>query len=348
MNKKIVFNGKFLTQQITGVQRYATEMITEFDKLIPKGAAELAVPPNVNNCPELRNIKIVHIGITSGNLWEQTSFPLYLIKKRAVGVNLCNVAPLIKPDIVCIHDVNFLANPDFFDIKFRRWYRLQFKNTCKNAKIILTDSEFSKSEILKYGKIKKDKVKKIYCSWQHFEHIQADLTIFERYPSLTKGNYYFSLMSINKNKNLKWILKAAENNPDTIFAVAGGGNLKVFGQQIDLENLSNVIYLGRVRDEEAKALMSECKAFIFPTFYEGFGLPPLEAMSTGASVIVSNSECMREIYGNSAYFIDPYNYKVDLNEILREKAEGSLETLKQYSWAKSASELLNLMNEIGD
>ena len=332
-----------MTQQLTGVQRYANEIIAEFDKLIPKGVVELAVPSNAVDLPNYENIKIVRTGAFKGNMWEQISFPLYLIKNKAVGVNLCNVAPLIKPDIVCIHDVNFLANPHFYDKNFVRWYKLQFKNSCKNAKMILTVSNFSKNEIKKYSAKINCKIKVIPNAWQHFNRIIEDDSIFEKNKQLIKNNYYFSLMSVNKNKNLKWILNVAKINPNIIFAVAGGGNLKVFGEEIDLGTLSNVVYLGRVSDEEAKSLMKNCKAFLFPTYYEGFGIPPLEAMSTGAKAIVSNSSCMPEIYQNSVYYVNPDDYDVNLDKLLEKEVDNTQEVLNKYSWEKSARKLKELI-----
>ena len=84
------------------------------------------------------------------------------------------------------------------------------------------------------------------------------------------------------------------------------------------KKLDNVIYLGFVSDEEMKTLMANCKAFIHPALYEGFGITPMEAMSVGAELIISNAACLPEIYGKSAHYIDPHNSDVDLDKLLSE------------------------------
>lgn len=95
-----------------------------------------------------------------------------------------------------------------------------------------------------------------------------------------------------------------------------------------------------------KALMKNCKAFIHPAKYEGFGITPMEAMSVGAPIIISNAACLPEIYGNSAHYIDPDVSDVDLNFILSEKVEPSENVLDNYSWRKSAENFANAIREL--
>ena len=147
---KIIINGRFLTQKITGVQRYAREIITALDKIVEKNKVEIVVPPETKELPDYENIKIVKVGIFHNRMWEHISFPLYVMKCGGIALNLCNVAPLLNPGIVCIHDVKIKAHPEFFSTKFLIWYKLLFFNAIKRAKFIITVSEFSKNEIMKY------------------------------------------------------------------------------------------------------------------------------------------------------------------------------------------------------
>lgn len=89
--------------------------------------------------------------------------------------------------------------------------------------------------------------------------------------------------------------------------------------------------------------MSECKAFIHPAFYEGFGIPPLEAMSCGVEVIVSTATCLPEIYGRSAHYIDPYNYDVEFEKLLSEPVEPASKVLDKYNWEREAAKLYELL-----
>ena len=86
-----------------------------------------------------------------------------------------------------------------------------------------------------------------------------------------------------------------------------------------------------------------CKAFLFPTFYEGFGIPPLEAMSVGAKIVVSDTSCMREIYENAAYYIDPYNPNINLDQLLDLEVIPALEILNKFSWKESAYKLYEIL-----
>ena len=336
---KFVINGKFLTRRTTGVDRFAREILLELDKIVPQDIFEVLIPDGTNNVPGYKNIKCVQYGNFKGIAWEQFQLPYYAHKKKAMTINLCNVAPLIKPDIVCICDMQVRANPSFYSKKFVAWYRLVFAVITRRARKIITISYFSKSEIEKYYPHTKGKISVVYCAWQHMLRIKSDNTIFARYPMLKDKQYYFAMSSMAKNKNFKWIVETAKLNPDSIFAVAGDINIKVFGK-VKIDDGPNVIKLGYVTDEEAKALMEHCKAFLFPTFYEGFGIPPLEALSCNVPILVSDNLCMHEIYGDSATYINPLLiYR--LSNVLSTKQQN--EVLYSYQWRKSAIELLQLL-----
>lgn len=345
---KYVINGKFLTQKQTGVQRYAYEIINELDKIVEPNKIEILTPKSVNNMPNYKNIKVILYGKLNGNLWEQISYPFYLITRRRIGINLGNVAPLIKPDYVCMHDMNFRANPNFFDKKFVRWYRIQMLNIKYRAKHIFTVSEFSKSEMIKYYKINPKRITVIYNGWQHMQRIKSDINIFNKFPELKKNQYIFTLSSLAPNKNINWIINNAKVNPNLKYAIAGGLDLKVYGKKQEFEIPDNLIFLGYVTDSEAKALLENAKVFIFPTLYEGFGIPPLESLSLNTKIIVSDIPCMHEIYGKSAIYIDPFNYQININEILSTlstKDANFSKILEKYNWSKSAINLNNIMRK---
>ena len=110
--------------------------------------------------------------------------------------------------------------------------------------------------------------------------------------------------------------------------------------------LDNIVQLGYITDGEIKSIMSNCKAFIFPSFYEGFGIPPMEALACGAKIIISNSSCLPEIYGESAYYISPYDYDVDLDELLKKDVAPPKACLDNFGWDKSARILYDLCCKI--
>ncbi len=344
--KTIVINGRFLLHRITGVERYAREIISELDQIIKPGDVIMAVPPEVKDIPKYQNIKVFKVGKLHNRLWEHISFPWYVFKNRGVSLNLCNVAPLPSQGIVCIHDVKVKATPQYFSKKFLLWYNILFKNAAKRAKKIITVSEFSKSEIVKYYHVNPDRICVIPNAWQHYERIEYDENALKKY-GLQKDQYFFSMCSLEPNKNFKWIAEVAKRNPDQMFTVAGSINRTVFANGLGFECPANMKLLGYVSDEEAKTLMRDCKAFLFPTFYEGFGIPPLEAISAGAKcVVVSDKDVMHEIFGDSVVYIDPNKY--EMPELIDLSAKSREEILLKYSWKKSAKELYQLLKISGD
>ena len=134
-----------------------------------------------------------------------------------------------------------------------------------------------------------------------------------------------------------------KKNPDTVFALSGVSLPTVKADELDNSVPRNIVLLGYLDDSKVKALMERCEAFILPSYYEGFGLTPLEALSCGAQVIVAKAASLPEIYGNTAHYIDPYNTDVDLDDLLREEVDKPDGILKKYSYDTSAHQVYELI-----
>ena len=137
-----------------------------------------------------------------------------------------------------------------------------------------------------------------------------------------------------KHKNFKWIREVARRSPDKTFVVAGGKDLRAFGDDAEAKDTHNVFYPGYVSDAENAALMKHCKLFLHPAVFEGFGIPPLEALALGAPVALANATCLPELYGDTARYFDPYDYDVDLDALAAQPVAAPDEVLKKYSWDK--------------
>ena len=121
------------------------------------------------------------------------------------------------------------------------------------------------------------------------------------------------------------------------FVVAGGKDLRAFGDDTEAKDTHNVFYPGYVSDAENAALMKHCKLFLHPAVFEGFGIPPLEALALGAPIALANATCLPELYGDTARYFDPYDYDTDLDKLAAQPVAAPDEVLQKYSWDKTAN-----------
>lgn len=344
-DKEYVIDGLFLTQKMTGTQRYACEITRELDNIAEGSKITILTPKSTTKFPKYKNIKIVQFGNHKGILWQQVDLARYLMENKGIGIFLNNVFPLsYKNGIIAIHDVCYKENPQFYssirDKLSMWWHRLNYWMAAHSDMIIVTVSDFSKSKISKYYKVESNRIKVVYSSWQHINRMAESKNVFEKWPALKEKDYYFTMSSLEINKNFQWILQVALNNPSNTFVIAGGGKLKGAAARRGFSDLKNVHFLGYISDEEAKTLMTNCKAFLFPTLYEGFGLPPLEAVACGCKqIIVSDTPCMHEIYGEYATYIDVQDCRLPKTNMY-----ASSELLNRYSWKNSAKILYDIIS----
>lgn len=338
-----VIDGFFLVRQTTGIQRFARNMLKEMDKIAKPGQLQLLIPEYCPVPQELKNIEVVKFGNHKGYFWEQTDLARYLRKTGYQGIFMENAIPVTcRRGIAVLHDISMKVNSRFFATSPRGiistiLWKTMYRAIVSSNMHIVTVSEFSASEITRVYGIKSDRLTVIYNSWQHITEISENSDIIKK-MGLTENSFYFSLSTAAPNKNIRWIFEAAKRYPNETFVITGKGTDGLTEASL----LTNVVSTGYLDDSSIKALMKYCKAFIFPTFYEGFGLPPLEAAASGAKqIIVSDTPCMHEIYGDSAYYIDPYDYKNINLPTVNEKDMKSL--LNRYAWEKSAKEFMKLL-----
>lgn len=342
-----VINGKFLYRNINGQIRVAIETIKELDKIVPKNYVEIIAPESNYTIDGLKNIPIRRIGKGNAHVWEQTSYYLYLLRNKAVGINFLNSHPILKPDIAYMHDVFFHALPNVYISRYgkaqKKFNLLMNNSAAKKAKTIITVSEFSRMEIIKYCRISNKRIYVIYNGWQHMSRVNEDLNVFYKFPEIVKGNYLMAASGITPQKNFQWILKNAKFNENERYVIVGQREKST---QEDTNNLKNVFYIGRVSDGELKALMHHCKAFVHPAIYEGFGMTPIEAIACGCKqIILSNASCLPEIYGRHAHYIDLNNPTVRIEEIINQSIEDVNELLEKYSWKSAALQLYEVMKQ---
>ena len=338
MNPQPIFiNGRFLAQPVTGVQRYAREVVLALDDLLEAGEIDrdryvfvIVSPVGASDLPGLKHITIRFVGPSRGHAWEQLVLPA--ISRGGWLLSLCNVGPLLKHrHMVTIHDASVFAYPEAYSLSFRAWYQFALPVLGKTAAKILTDSHFSESELIKYCGLPPDKIAVVSLGVDHMSRLQPDYNVFQKHR-LGEKPYILTASSLSPHKNFMRLAQAFNllRNENVDIVVAGGANPKVFGNSRFSSNQANVHYLGYVSDGELRALYERAHCFVYPSLYEGFGLPPLEAMACGCPVIVSDAASLKEVCGAAALYCDPMSHKdiadkiglLLTDEALREKLCG--------------------------
>lgn len=336
LDGRCIRNGKY-----NGAQRYAEEIIRNLDGLVEPDKYELLIFKGNEELIQLKNIAKIVIEPTKSVRKFITTYK-YLNHGKKLYVAFSNELVPNRNSIVTIHDIYA-----FYGV-YNNTYMYYVKKkivaimNALRAKKIVTVSQYSKQTMIEKLPVKAGKIKVIYNGWQHLIGKSADYDVLKKY-NICEKKYYLYLGRLVKNKNIDWIFKIADKNPEDIFLIAGPLSNEQFDKYYGKEK--NIIYTGYVPNEELRALYKNCKAFLFPSLMEGFGIPPMEALYHGAPIIISNTSSLPEIYGNSAHYIDPYCYDYNLDELLNEPVENPNNILKKFSWEKSAKEWYALIEE---
>ncbi len=360
--RHIVFNGFDFASESNpaGIIRHTYELLKELDKIVPYGKVDILAPNCDFDASVFQNIRFVKIGVFNKDekkektkwvqslIWRFLIFPSYSILHRAYTINPSLTWRYYNFDAISIYDctLDLYYQNSKYEHEQAWGNRIihNQKEKTQTCKFVLTDSESAKRDICRVYHVPEEKIEVIPCGWQHMSATGEDPVIIERL-GLTDKEYFFSLGSRMPHKNIIWVAAAARKHPQYIFVVTGS-RLSRKETSFEGEIPENMIFTGYLKDEEIKALMHCCKAFIQPSLNEGFGIPPMEAMSVGANCIVSNAGSLPEVYKNSVWYIDPYDYDhIDLDEIMTRPKESNDLILNEYSWEKSAKKLYRVLQK---
>jgi glycosyltransferase involved in cell wall biosynthesis len=361
----LLVNARFLTQPVTGTQRYARELTTQIVRILGTSSIYLVAPEDAP--PEFAGIRVIRCGgRLKGHLWEQVVLP-WTVRRLGADLLWCpgNCGPLlVARQVVTIHDAGAFAVPETLNPNFVRWYRFLVPRLARRVRRVITISEFSKRELVKYLRLPPERITVIHRS---VPRVITKRTSPESIGAIRlkyglSERYVLTLASRAPHKNFGSVLRAwrllwREASLGDVELVLAGGTTRALRADFAAMcagELPRVRDLGYVPDEDLASLYRGAAIFVYLSLYEGFGLPPLEAMACGTPVVVSNMASLPEVVGDAGVYVNPYDvediargiYRVLTDENLRrDLREKGLARARLFTWEREARETLAVFEE---
>ncbi|WP_415919319.1 glycosyltransferase family 4 protein [Tateyamaria sp. SN6-1] len=349
----VFVNGRFLTQPVSGVQRYARELLSALDHLLAQSGGpdiEVLLPYDVAT-PEWQVLRTRVVRGGRGHLWEQGA--LAHAARGGRLLSLGNAGPLTHgAHVVCLHDANLFDIPEAFSPRYRAAHRLLRPALARRAQTLLTVSHHAAGRLSHHLGVPRSRFEIVRNSAAHVLRWPVRHGVPERY-GLHPDGYLLSVGNQSPNKNLSALTQAHALAGETAppLAIVGGAAPGV--ALADAGQGGRVHMLGRVPDEDLRGLYEGARGFVFPSLFEGFGIPPLEAMQLGVPVLCARAGAMPEVLGQAPVWFDPRDVgdiMVSLQAFARLTARDrrSMAVIgravaAQYQWADSARVLRDIL-----
>jgi len=342
---RLAINGRFRRGPQTGVQRVAAEIVARLS---------------------LRNVEIGPANFSTGmkgHAWEQLVLPA-----RLAGSPLwspCNTGPIaVRHQVVTIHDAAIFDHPEWFSRQFVAAYRFILPRLARRVRRIVTVSDFSRSRLAAALNIPAAQITVVPNGVsEQFAPVSNEraASVAARY-GVRQGRYFASLSTIEPRKNLTLTIDAwaaaKPYLPDDVqlLLIGGEGRAQIFGRHDPAggDGQERIIRSGFVPDSDLPALLGGAMALLYPSRYEGFGLPILEAMASGAPVVTANTSSLAEVGGSAALYVEPDDVTGLSSEIRRLASEPALRTdmreaglarARLFSWSEAAAQMQDILRQ---
>ena len=341
----VVVNGRFIWRGLTGVERYANQLVHELSLL-----QQRTTPPQADLPP----MRLVSPGSPTsgwrGHLWEQAVLPGKVLPGELLW-SPANTGPLaVSNQALTLHDASVLDHPEWFSPLFATWYGGLLPRLTRRVRRVFTDSQFSRQRILERLNLPEEKVIAIPAGVDlaQFHPVSPDELQRVRLRYNLKQAYMLVVGTIQPRKNLPRLLSAWQQVADRlepIELVIAGGTSSVFRQARFEPGQKRVRWLGNIAEADLSGLYSGAEAYLLPSLYEGFGLTALEAMACGAPICVSQAGALPEVVGEAGIYLDPLSVDSIAQALLQimedetrrnQLIQKGLQRASQFSWKQTA------------
>lgn len=378
---RIGFNARYLTHRTTGIERYLMNLIVHLQAIAPENeyilfctdyySSSMESPLQKGIIIDRSGSKLERggiIGQLGKILWEQVTLP-----KRIKGMNLnvfhapSFIAPIFSkacPTVVTIHDLAFLRYPEAFTRRTLLYFKAFLRKSLVMADIVIAVSQATAQDLISLLGVTSAKIRVIHHGLDG--HFQRGMSSEESSRVYSKfgihREFILNVSTLSPRKNVEGLIKALklliDEGHDIDLVISGGEGWKhsqiyTLAHRLGLDD--RIIFTGFITDDDLKCLYHAAKIFVYPSLYEGFGLPVLEAMACGTPVVTSNVSALPEVAGDAALLVDPSKpeeiaraiARLLEDEHLREKLiHKGHERVKLFSWEKTALKTLEVYRSI--
>ncbi len=348
----------------TGVEEYSYQTIKSLRDKLGETQVFLYVRREYEidfNLPENWKIKEIKFPY----LWTQVGLSLEM-RRRPVDALFVpsHVTPFIHPrkTFVTVHGLEYEKMPEAYSFLGRLYMRWSIKFSCRWATRIIAVSENTKKDLVALYKIPAEKIEVVYEGVsEKFQIPNSKLQINSKFK-IQNSKFFLFIGRLENRKNIVGmirafrILKERYNLPHKLVLAGkfGYGEKEIHEELRAGKYIEDIVFLGFISDEEKRTIIEKAEVFLFPTFYEGFGLPILEAQALGVPVVASNTSSLPEVGGESVSYCDP-SEPISIAEAImsiigdearkKDLIEKGLENVKRFSWDVCASEIANILLE---